>query len=75
VGVGDWADTKIPTMKSKEIAEMTTNFILGNFIIYPGLTKNSLISKRKRAARPTTSAALKRSEFNSSLDESPWRTL
>jgi len=37
-------------MKSKEIAEMTTNFVLGNFIIYPGLTENSLIGKRKRAA-------------------------
>jgi hypothetical protein len=37
-------------MKSKEIAEMTTNFVLGDFIIYPGWTENSLIGKRKRAA-------------------------
>ena len=39
---------------------MTTNFVLGDFIIQPGLTENSLIGKRKRAARPTTSTALKR---------------
>jgi len=48
VGVGDWADTKIPTIDTREIAEMTTNFVLGDFIIYPGLTENSLIGKRKK---------------------------
>lgn len=39
-------------MKSKEIAEMTTNFTLGDFMIYPGLTESTLIGKRKSAARP-----------------------
>src|SRR2546429_6265979 len=37
-------------MEARPIAEITTNFVLGVFIIYPGLTKNSLIGKRKKAA-------------------------
>jgi hypothetical protein len=58
LGAGDSANTKIPTMKSKEIAEMTTNFTLGDFMIYPGLTGNSLIGKRKSAARDHSSYVL-----------------
>ena len=50
LGVGDWADTNIPTMEARPIAEMTTNLILGDFIIHAGLTENRLIGKRKRAA-------------------------
>jgi hypothetical protein len=49
VGVGDWANAKIPTMEARAIAEMTMNLILGDFII-SGLTENSLIGKRKRAS-------------------------
>jgi hypothetical protein len=32
LGLGDWADTKIPTIDARPIAEMTMNLILGDFI-------------------------------------------
>jgi hypothetical protein len=32
VGVGDWADTNIPTMETRPIAEMRMNFVLRDFI-------------------------------------------
>jgi hypothetical protein len=69
LGAGDWADTNIPTMEARPIAEMTTNFVLGDFIIYPGLTENRLIGKRKKPIATLRVAAwiLKRRQL---LDES-----
>jgi len=37
-------------MEARPIAEITTNFVLGDFIIHAGLTENIPIGKRKRAA-------------------------
>ena len=37
-------------MEARPIAEMTMDFVLGDFIIHAGLTENILIGKRKRAA-------------------------